>query len=135
MRNHGSIQSAVALLNSKERLLVEMALKHGLSRRQMGLALDLPPGTVTRRLRRLVNRLYDPLIDALMDRTCTLSSEERQVGIEYFLQRKPVGEIAREHGLSRWATRQMIEFIRGWQRGIRQQQQPQHQQQNHHHKL
>jgi hypothetical protein len=33
-----------------------------------------------------------------------------------------MGQIARERGASLWATRQMIEYLRGWERGLRQRQ-------------
>jgi DNA-directed RNA polymerase specialized sigma24 family protein len=106
------------LLAEKDRALVEMALKHNLTHRQVGGLLSVAPGVVTRRLHRIIRRLRDPLVVALADRTCTLPPEHRQLGIEYFLQRRSAMELAREHGLARIEVEKMLHYIRGWHRGV-----------------
>jgi hypothetical protein len=106
------------LLSPQDKLLIDMAMKYRLSRREMGLVLNIAPGAVSRRLRRVLNRLNDPLVVALIDPTCTLDPEHRQVGIEYFLHRRNVQTISRTQQRSRHEVRAMIEYVRGWHRGI-----------------
>ncbi|HMB96294.1 MAG TPA: hypothetical protein VKK61_09670 [Tepidisphaeraceae bacterium] len=112
------LKRIVSLLNEKDRLLVEMALKHRLSRRQMGIILNKTPGTITRKIRRVLNLLKDPLILALADPACTLSPERRQIAIEYFLHRHSVAQLSHKHALSRNEVRTMLDYVRGWHRGI-----------------
>ena len=106
------------LLSASDRTLVEMALKHNLTRRQIASLLNITSGSVTRRLQRIVQRLRDPLVIALSDRTCTLPPEYRQLGIEYFLHRETVATLARRHQLSRGEIEKVLQYIRGWHRGI-----------------
>jgi DNA-directed RNA polymerase specialized sigma24 family protein len=115
---HADLKRLLNLLSDKDRVLVEMAMKHGLSRRQMAVILGLTPGTITRKIRRVIDRLNDPLIAALADPICTLSPEHRQIAIEYFLHRHSVADLARLHALSRNEVRTMLDYVRGWHRGI-----------------
>lgn len=105
------------LLHPEDRLLFELAMRHRLSRRQVAAALGVAPGNVSRRLRRLLNRLHDPLITNLCDSACTLPAEHRQIGLEHFLHDRPLNDIARQRRQSKLQIRQMIEYIRGWHRG------------------
>ena len=100
-----------------EQALLNMALEGVASRRQMGALMGIPAGTVTRRVRRLAMRLYDPLVVALLEHPGGLRPEYRQLGIEFFLQRRSAEELADLHRLSIVEVRRMIEFIRGWFRG------------------
>ena len=108
----------VKFLSDQDRALVELSLRHGLSRRKMGLALGLTAGTVTRRLRRLMSRLRDPLIVAVTDPLCTLPPEHRQITIEYFLHEISIPKIAQLHEMTRFEVREMLEYVRGWHRGV-----------------
>ncbi len=105
------------LLAPQDRLLVEMAVQHKLSRRQMGTVLGVSPGNVSRRLRRIINRLHDPLVVWLTAWDCSLSQEHLQIGLEHFLLDKPINELARQRGISPSQARAMLEYIRGWYRG------------------
>jgi len=113
-----ALLNRVKFLSDQDRALVELSLRHGLSRRKMGLALGLTAGTVTRRLRRLMNRLRDPLIVAITDPLCTLPAEHRQITIEYFLHDFPIPKIAQIHQMTRFEVREMLEYVRGWHRGV-----------------
>jgi DNA-directed RNA polymerase specialized sigma24 family protein len=113
-----NLKRLLNLLSDKDRVLVEMALKHNLSRRQMAVILGLTPGTITRKIRRVIQRLNDPLIAAVADPVCTLSPEHRQIAIEYFLHRHSVADLARRHALSKNEVRTMLDYVRGWHRGL-----------------
>ena len=117
-QSHPDLKRLLNLLSEKDRVLVEMALKHNLSRRQIAVILGLTPGTITRKIRRVVNRLNDPLIAALANPTCTLSAEHRQIAIEYFLHRQSVADLSRQHALSKNEVRTILDYVRGWHRGI-----------------
>jgi DNA-directed RNA polymerase specialized sigma24 family protein len=84
----------------------------------MGLALGRTAGTVTRRLRRLMRHLRDPLVVAVTDPLCTLPAEHRQITIEYFLHELSIPKIAQIHQLTRFEVREMLEYVRGWHRGV-----------------
>lgn len=107
------------LLEREERLLVELALQGRLSRRKLGEVFHVPAGTVTRRLQRIAARLYDPLVIDLLDDTCPIAPEYRQIGVEHFLQRLSVATIAAKHCMRAADVRASIHFIRGWHRGLR----------------
>ena len=100
-----------------DRLLLDLVMKNRLSRRQVAMILGLEPGTVTRRLQRLGQRLHDPLVLALTDSSCRLAPDYRQLGIEHFLQGLSSTELADRHQIPRAHVRQMLAYIRGWHRG------------------
>ncbi len=106
-------------LEDRDRLIVELALKQRLTHRQIGEVFQMPVGTVTRRLQRMSARLYDPLVIDLVDEACPLSSETRQIGVEYFLRKQTINAIATKHQMSLNRVREMIHFVRGWHRGLR----------------
>lgn len=106
------------LLAEKDKLLLDMAFRLHLSRRQIGVVFGLAPGTITRRIRRLVNRLYDPLVASLIDDACPLPADYRQLGLDYFLHEIPLTELARRRSTNRIEIRAMIAYIRGWHRGL-----------------
>lgn len=101
-----------------DRLLIEMVYRHNLSRRQIARLVKVSAGSVSRRVHRLVNRLHDPLVVALTDSTCTLPPEHRDVGIAYFLQDESIPGLMRRRLRSRREIESMIEFVRGWFRGV-----------------
>ena len=107
------------LLHAKDQLLLEMALKHRLSRRQMGMVLGLAAGSVSRKVRRLLNRLHDPFVVALSDPGCSLAPDYRQLAVEHFIHGQTMAKLARMHGISRQEVRTMLEYVRGWHKGRR----------------
>jgi DNA-directed RNA polymerase specialized sigma24 family protein len=58
-----------ALLAPADRALVELAVGSSASQRQLATVLRMDAGTVTRRLKRLLGRLYDPLVLSCSTRT------------------------------------------------------------------
>jgi hypothetical protein len=102
-----------------DRTIFNLLARGNVTRRQIARILNLPAGTVTRRIQRLANRLHDPLIGALLDEHCPLPPEHRQLGIEHFLQDVTYERLADVHQLSRYQVRAMIAFVRGWFDGAR----------------
>jgi hypothetical protein len=102
------------LLSDQDQLLVQMTCQLGLTHRQVGTVLRTSPGTVTRRLHRLLQLLRDPLVVALVQPGCNLAPLHRKVALEHLLHRRSIYAIARRHRISRRRVRRMIEYTRGW---------------------
>jgi len=106
------------LLPDADRRLIELAVRGTLSCRQIGGAIGVGHGTVARRLARVLARLRDPLVVALLEPTCPLAPEYRQLGVEHFLQGKSMIELADTHRMDRRRVRDVLNFIRGWHGGM-----------------
>lgn len=107
-----------AVLPAKDRLLLELALKNRLSVRTIARVTHCPAGTICRRVQRIVARLRDPMIAALLDPKCELAPVYRQLAVEYFAQRQTAAQLADLHRLTRQQVREMLTFVRGWYRGM-----------------
>lgn len=105
-----------ALLLSEDRALVELAIRNSASHRQLARMLNQPAGTVTRRLRRIMARLYDPIVICLLDPANPLPSEYRQLGVEHLLQGRSMRDLAEHHQMPVGQVRAMLDEIRGWHR-------------------
>lgn len=103
--------------SESDQLLLEMLHKNNLSRRKIARLTNRSPGAVARRVRRVINRLSDPLIVALTDPACTLPLEYRELGVQYFLQDLSIPKLMRASKRTRREVEAMIEYIRGWHRG------------------
>jgi DNA-directed RNA polymerase specialized sigma24 family protein len=113
-----AVLERAALLDPDDRLLVRLAVRNGVSRRQLAQALHVPPGSLSRRLQRLGARLNDPLVVALLREDCPLTREYRQLGVEHFLQGRTMRRLADVHRMPLGEVRRVIAFLRGWHRGI-----------------
>jgi DNA-directed RNA polymerase specialized sigma24 family protein len=112
------ILARARLLGQDDRLLVELALQSRVSRRKLGQIFHVPAGTVTRRLQRLARRLHDPVVIDLLDDSCPLTPEYRQVGIERFLRGQSAAAIADKHRMRPADVRLILHFVKGWHNGI-----------------
>ncbi len=101
-----------------DRVLVEMVLQHRMSLRQVATVLRQTPGTISRRLRRITNRMTDPIVEALLDPEHRLAPDYRRLGLAYFLQGQSIPTIARTHELPVDEVKQIITFLRVWHRGM-----------------
>ena len=105
-------------LSPKDRLIMELSLESGASRRQLAAALNLAPGNVTRRLHGILKRMRDPLVLCLTSTDCTLPPKHRQLAIAHFLHGSTIKQLMREHSLSYGQVKRMLEYVRGWHRGL-----------------
>jgi hypothetical protein len=112
------LRERINLLEPKDRLLVEMVLSGAVSRRRAGALLNMPTGTVSRRVQRICARLHDPIVRELMDPHCNLAADHRQIGVEHFLGGLTTHQLARKHDMNPADVRGMIEYVRGWHRGV-----------------
>jgi hypothetical protein len=112
-----ALQRAAHLLPD-DRVLVEMVLQHRMSLRQVATILKQTPGTISRRLRRITNRMTNPIVDALLDSNLHVAAQYRRLGIAYFLQGQSIPTLARAHQLPADEVKQIITFLRVWHRGM-----------------
>ena len=111
---HRGIQRRMQFLEPADRKLLEITLRGRLSRREAGMILGLDAGTVTRRIHTLLKRLNTRMVAALAEDGELLPELHREVGLAYFLHRRSQRWIARHFGLSEYAVRRMLEYVRGW---------------------
>ena len=104
----------IPFLTVPDQKLVEMVLSGRLSRREIALLTSVPIQTVSRRMLRIMARLHDPLIIALIEHGQLLPELHRDVGLAYFLRRWGPGEVRREYGVTEYQFRKMITYIKGW---------------------
>jgi DNA-directed RNA polymerase specialized sigma24 family protein len=112
-----ALRERIDLLRPNDRLLLELTMRGNYSRRRIGKVLNLEPGSVSRRLRRLIGRLNDPLVSRLLDSRCPLPPDYRQIGVEHFLSGWSTTELAGKHGMTVIQMRQIVQYLRGWSRG------------------
>jgi hypothetical protein len=105
------------LLPEQDRLLVELALRNT-SHRRIAEILRLAPGSVTRRVRKLSRRLYDPTVFALLHESCSLPAELRQMGVERLLLGMNFKQLAKKHQLHPVELRKRLGFLKGWHEGV-----------------
>src|SRR5690349_5630865 len=108
------IERRMEFLEPADRKLLELTVKGKLTRREAGMLVGMSCGTVTRRVRRLIERLNDPLIVALVERGQLLPELHREVGLMHFLRGTPLKRVARDLGLSMHAARGMVQYVRLW---------------------
>lgn len=112
------VHRARVALEPRDRVLVELACEKNLSLRQISAILGRPAGSLSRRLNRLRETLQDPIVAALVDSHCVLTPEYRQLGLEYFAQRREIRELAKARQMTPTQIRAVLNFVRGWYRGV-----------------
>src|SRR5438128_190794 len=108
------LERRISFLPEADRRLLEATLSGKVSRREAALIAGVSQGTMSRRIRAVLRRLADPLVVALMRDGKLLPELHQEVGLAYFLQKKPVRAIGREWGLSVYAVRGMLTYVRAW---------------------
>jgi DNA-directed RNA polymerase specialized sigma24 family protein len=111
---HRGIQRRMQFLEPADRKLLEITLSGKLTRREAGMIMGLDAGTVTRRIHTLLKRLNTRMVAALVEDGELLPEYHREVGLAFFLHRRSIRAISRHFGLSEYAVRRMIEYVRGW---------------------
>ena len=104
-------------LTRDDQMLIELSVRSGLSYRRISELLEIPSGTISRRLHRLGSLLHDPLIARLIDGPCPLERIDRQIAIGYFLRRESLRDLSLVHRLPPAQIARKIQFVRGWFRG------------------
>jgi DNA-directed RNA polymerase specialized sigma24 family protein len=103
------------LLLEPDRSILQLALRHGLTRMHIGRLHHLSAGQICRRLRRIGARLNDPLVVRLLSPVCPLRPEYRQIGLEHFLQAIAFRDIAARHAMPLSQVRRVCQDLRAWE--------------------
>jgi Sigma-70, region 4 len=114
----GDLFRRARALGEKDRLIIELAFKNQMTVRQIGQILEMPAGTISRRVNRICARLRDPMVVALLEGDCGLASQMKRIAIEHFVRGKRVDELAKEHQIKPGQVRGVLSFVRGWYRGV-----------------
>src|SRR5687768_14793051 len=108
-----AVARGMPFLDPPEKKLLEMVLSGRLSRREIAALTGVPVQTVSRRLLRLLARLHDPLVTALIEHGQLLPELHREVGLAYFLRRRPVRRIGADYRLTQYQVRRILTYING----------------------
>src|SRR4051812_10392001 len=108
------IEKRMKFLEPADRKLLEITLVGKLSRREGAMIMGLDSGTITRRINTLLRRLNNRVVVALVEDGELLPELHRDVGLAFFLHRRSMRWIARHAGLSEYAVRGMITYVRTW---------------------
>jgi hypothetical protein len=103
----------------EDRDLVEASAEQGLTVRELATQTSRSAGQIARRLVSLQRRLTDPRVVTLLHAAETLSSEDREVALGFFVRKQRVADIALSVDLTPAVVRQRLHFIRGWLQGVR----------------
>lgn len=113
-----SKQKLLDLLPTNDRILLQFGATGDRSIREIGKLIGSNPGGMSRRMRVLWARLHDPLVEHLTCKSCPLSREMKQMGVELRLLGMRPTEIAEKHGMSVPETHRMLAFLKGYARGL-----------------
>src|SRR3954469_9743905 len=80
------LEKRISFLGQSDRQFLDVMMRGTLTHRQASELLGMAPGTITRRLKRLMGRLNDPLVVALAEHGALLPEGYRDVGLAYFLR-------------------------------------------------
>jgi DNA-directed RNA polymerase specialized sigma24 family protein len=114
-----AIEKRISFLTERDRRLVELSMRGTLTVRDAAQLLRMSPGTVSRRVKKLMTRLMDPLVVALVDRGLLLPEGYRDIGLAYYLRGMTVEEISRAARWSPYEVRRALAYMRGWSGGGR----------------
>ncbi|MEM8875877.1 MAG: hypothetical protein AAGD32_16640 [Planctomycetota bacterium] len=98
----------------QRRAVIEGVLKHGLTLREVGEFVGSPAGTISRRFRRYMQILNDPIVVALTEPDCALDADLHALAVAHHLGGKTYTQLAQEHHTSTDAIKQRLAQANGW---------------------
>lgn len=113
------LEKRISFLAEADRKFVLLMMRGTLTHREAGELLGTSPGSITRRLKRLMKRLNDPLVVNLVENGDLLPAGYRDVGLAYFLRGMKAIQISRAARISPYEVKREIEYVRGWHGGKR----------------
>jgi len=103
-----------ALLPPAQRTVVLLWLGRAHSLRSLGAALGVNPGTLCRRIARILRRLRDPVVAAIADFGADLPDNYRRIGLDRFLYGMSLRRIGGIHCLSRGEVLSILAYLKAW---------------------
>ena len=98
-------------LPDPDRTLVTMYLDNANSYRQMAKLTGLNESTVARRIRKIINKLRDDRLNAVLTAGKTLTQRQKKIANDYFLRSMTLKEIAKTHRTSYYNVRKTVGSI------------------------
>lgn len=112
------LAAVMRLLPADDRKIVDLVLLQHRSHRDAAAAIGADAGAVTRRARKLRNRLSCPNVRMIARALDTLDPATRRLAVDGFILALPVNVLARLHGLSRRDAQSRLDFARGWAKAL-----------------
>lgn len=111
--SHAEMLAARAdILNAKDRALMKMYLKNGLTFLQIAKIVGMNPTTIARRIRKLSTRLADNKYITCLRYREQFGRDEISIAKDYYMEGMSQRQIARKRGMSVYSTRKVLERIR-----------------------
>jgi len=111
------ILEGVKYLSAEDQRVVHMLAGGQLSQKEVAQLLGISQSALCRRIRRIWEKLNDPLVKALIANRQGLRAEYWQLGIEHFLHGMSGPELAGKHGMPACQVRRALVMVRGWFNG------------------
>ena len=112
-RPHHALLKRARLLPPLDQALLRLRLE-GNSLRDLAKLFALSRGGISRRFKRLINRLRDPTVAALADFPVDLPDDCRRVAIDHLVLGHGLRRIAANLALKPAQVAQMLAYVRGW---------------------
>ena len=107
------IRSRAKLLRGHDRMLMKLYLENNASLREMSSLTSISPGSISRRLHRITDRLTDgPYVNCLRNRR-KYQRYELEVAKDHFVLNLSIRQISKKRNLSSYMTRKIIEKVKG----------------------
>ena len=106
------LRSRLNLLTGTDRVLMEMHLDNGVSFRRLGQLTGLCETTISRRIRRLAQRLLDPTYMVCLRNRQRFSPLEIAIAGDFFVRGMAMTRIAHKRKMSYYRVREVIHKIR-----------------------
>ncbi len=106
------IRKLAEKLSEPDRTLMRMYLDHENSFRQMAQLLGVSEATVARRVKKIISRIGDRNIEAVLAKSSKLSRRQKKIARDYFLRGLNVKTIARKHKMTYYNTQRIINLLR-----------------------
>lgn len=104
-------------LSEQDRTLLQL-VQSGASRRLIASAIGMSAGNVSRRVRGIRARLMSHAAQQLLEPTCPVPDEVREVAGDHLIGGKPIREIARDRQLPLYLITRHIDYARGMIRAM-----------------
>lgn len=114
------LRSRIHLLTGRDRLLITMYLERGNSIRQIARVAGIDDTMMARRIRKLTKRLLDGQYITCLRNRNKFTKAEMAIAKDYFLTGLSMKQIAEEHHLTYYHTRETVSKIRWIVAAIRQ---------------
>jgi len=106
------LSSRADILNDKDRALLRMYLKNGLSFHQIALVAGANQSTISRRIYKLTDKLVDGEYITILRNRERFSPKEIAVARDYFIDGMTQKQISAKWGMSMHSTRKILHEIK-----------------------